>query len=626
MILMKKIYLPLLFAFLIPFLLPAKGTSPVTRIDPPHWWAAMPVFELELMIYGPEIQQYGVEVDYADVTVAEVRRPENRNYLFITLKMGSDVRAGKMKLVFSKPGVKKNEKPFVFEYELKEREGDPDKFTKVDASDFIYLLMPDRFSNGDPKNDIVEGMRQTSLNRKEMFDRHGGDLRGIINHLDYLKELGVTTLWLNPVQENDMPDNSYHGYAFTDHYRIDPRLGTLADYKELEQECRKRNMKLVMDVVYNHTGIEHYFLRDLPEKTWLNHVKEGEFVQTSYRAPTLLDPHVSSADRLKMSDGWFTKAMPDLNQRNASLARYLLQNNLWWIEETGIDAFRIDTYAYSDQQFMADIVKQVQSAYPGFAIFGETWVHGPGIQTYFQQNTVTAHKIQSNMPGVTDFQLYYAINEALTHDFGWTDGVARLYYMLAQDYLVKDPMSNVVFLDNHDLSRFYSVVGEDYNKYKMGIGWLLTTRGIPQLYYGTEILMKNFADPDGKVRDDFPGGWQGDVANKFSATGRAPQEEAAHAYVKKIANWRQNHPDIFLGEYRHFVPENGIYVYFRIGKTGRIMVVMNQNDSAKSLEMSRFEEFTKGYSSLMDIETDQPVEMKQQLEVPAKTTWILELK
>lgn len=603
-----------------------KGPAPVTRIDPPHWWAAMPVYELELMIYGPNIQQYSLSLDYPEVTVVGIRNPSNPNYLFVTLKMGSDVLPGKMQLVFRKPGAKKSEKPYIHEYTLKEREAIPGRHSALDASDFIYLLMPDRFSNGDPANDIVPGMKQTSLNRSEMFDRHGGDLRGIINHLDYLQELGVTALWLNPVQENNMPDNSYHGYAFTDHYKIDPRLGSLADYKELEAACRQRGMKLVMDVVYNHTGIEHFFIQDQPESDWLNNVDPNAFVQTSYRAPTLLDPHASQADRLKMSDGWFTKAMPDLNQRNPSLARYLFQNNIWWIEETGIDAFRIDTYAYSDQQFMADIVQKVRGAYPGFSVFGETWVHGPGIQTYFQQNHVESHAIRSQMPGVTDFQLYYAINEALTHDFGWTDGVARLYYMLAQDYLIKDPMSNVVFLDNHDLSRFYSVVGEDLDKFKMGIGWLLTTRGIPQLYYGTEILMKNFADPDGKVRDDFPGGWAGDASNKFLASGRNESESAAFEYVQKVANWRKKHPDLFRGDYRHFVPENGVYVFFRTSGKERLMVVMNQNNEAKSLEISRFKELTIGYQNLTDIVSNKTFEISPTIEVPAKTTWILELQ
>lgn len=590
----------------------------VVRVDPPNWWTGMYHNTVQLCIYGKGLANSQVSINKKGVEVSAVKSVENPNYLFVDLTISQEAKPGKYSLEISNADGKTKLK-----YELGDR-GDPAMVERgVGTSDFIYLLMPDRFANGNPENDRVEGMLEQSVNRKKMFSRHGGDISGIMQHLDYLQDLGVTALWLNPVLVNDMKAKSYHGYAATDHYAVDPRFGGNEAYLALSAELKKRGMKLIKDMVYNHIGDKHYLIQDLPAADWVH--QHDTFTRTTYRAPTLMDPYRSERDYKTFTDGWFDTMMPDLNQQNPNLAKYLIQNSIWWVETAGLAGFRIDTYAYADQQFMADLVKAIRAEYPQLGVFGETWVHGAAVQSFFTEKN-GLQEMDTYLPGVTDFQLYYAINEALTGTFGWTNGAARLYYTLAKDFLYSDPNENVVFLDNHDVSRFYSVVGENFDKYKMGIALMLTMRGIPQIYYGTEILMKNFADPDGKVRDDFPGGWEGDAVDKFNPKNLSGKEAEAFQYVRSLARYRKDHPALHSGKLMQFVPEDGVYVYFRYNSSQTVMVVLNCSDQEKELNLDRFTERLNGFSSGKDIGDGSKVSSLNKLSLKPWDTKVLELK
>jgi glycosidase len=484
--------------------------------------------------------------------------------------------------------------------------------------------MPDRFSNGDTSNDRIPGMKDQSLNRDSIFLRHGGDLQGIINHLDYLKDLGVTTLWMTPVIENDMPNRTEHGYAFTDHYTIERRLGGAVMYKKLSDELHQRGMKLIQDAVYNHVGLYHLLVQDPPSKDWLH--QWPRFTQTSYKDQPLMDPYASATDKKITSDGWFTTHMPDLNQGNPFVANFLIQHAIWCVETFGVDGWRIDTYIYNDLAFMNRCNKALTDEYPHITLFGETWVHGTANQAYFAENNINT-SFKSNLQGATDFQCnFYGIVPALTQNFGWTEGVNKLYTTLSNDFLYKDPMRNVIFLDNHDMSRFFSQVGEDLAKQKMGIEWLLTCRGIPQLYYGTEVLMKGISNPDGWVRLDFPGGWAGDKKNAFTGEGLSPDEKNVQALVKTLANFRKRSSAIKTGKMMQYVPQDGLYVYFRYDAAQTVMCAMNTSDKEQDLDFSKYAERTNGFSSATDIISGTVYPVNTATKIPSKSMWVLELK
>ncbi|WP_461484807.1 alpha-amylase family glycosyl hydrolase, partial [Pedobacter sp.] len=429
---------------------------------------------------------------------------------------------------------------------------------------------------------------------------------------------------LNPVLENDQPKTSYHGYANTENYKIDRRFGSNELYKKLVDECHKRGMKMIKDLVHNHFGTEHFTIKDLPMKNWVH--QWPEYTKTTYREQVHFDPYVSKRDKDLMEKGWFDKHMADLDQTNLFVQNYLTQSHIWWIEYAGLDGFRLDTYAYNNLEFMADWANKIIAEYPNFTFFGETWVHGVPNQAYFTEGNKINQGIDTKLQGVTDFQALWGINEALNGKFGWMDGLVRLYNVFANDYMYQDPTRNVVFLDNHDISRFYSVVGEDFNKYKSGIAWLLTTRGIPQFYYGTEILMKNYANPDGLVRDDFPGGWQGDKTNKFIAGGRTEKENEAFNYVKKLANYRKNNEVLQTGKMMQFIPEEGIYVYFRYNADKTVMIIMNSNTEEKSVSTARFAERILSATTAKNVVTEETLNTLATIKIPATTTLVLELK
>lgn len=591
------------------------------RIEPMNWWVGMHNPKLQLLVHGENIALLQPQLNYPGVTLAKVNKVENPNYLFLDLEIAADTKAGKFPIQFMRDGKKKLQ----YDYELKNRDQSANRMQAVTSADLIYLLMPDRFANGDKKNDIVKGLRETTLNRDSMYYRHGGDIQGLIGKLDYLKDLGVTAVWMTPEIENDMAHASYHGYAATDHYKIDPRYGTLDLYKKYVDEAHKRGLKVVKDIVHNHMGSTHWFFLDMPMKDWVN--QWPAYTQTSYRDEPVMDPYTSEADKKKMLDGWFVPTMPDFNHHNPFVQNYITQNHIWWVEYAGIDGLRLDTYPYNDPEYMKDWYQKIHAEFPTLSVFGETLVHSAAAQAYFTGGNTVNRGFDTELPGVTDAVVKDAIYEALNGKNGWTDGVFRLYSTVAQDFLYKQADQNVIFMDNHDMSRFYSMVNEDFDKFKSGIAILLTMRGIPQIYYGTEILMKNYSNPDGLVRSDFPGGWPEDKVNKFTAAGRTEKENEAFNFVKTLANYRKNSAALKTGKLMQYVPEQGIYTYFRYtadhNKT--VMVIVNNEDQAKTLETTRFAESIKNANAATNIITNQKLNTLKTIAVPAKTTLVLEL-
>jgi glycosidase len=612
-----------------PLLLAQKGPRPATNnnleIYPSHWWVGMKNRNVQLMLHGKDIgnSYTNFSTDNPAVVVKKVFIPDNKNYIFIDLEIGNAVKPGSFNLLPSSMFAKINKK---IPYELKpRREGKGTKYAQgVTSSDFIYFLMPDRFSNGDPSNDVIAGMKDQTLNRDSVYHRHGGDLQGVINHLDYIQGMGATALWMTPVIENDMPNRTEHGYAMTNQYKIDPRYGGNDMYKKLSDALHKRGMKLIQDAVYNHVGLWHFTVQDPPMKDWLH--QWPAYTQTTYKDQPLFDPYASVADKTRMSNGWFTPQMPDMNQSNPYVANYLIQHAIWCVEEFGVDAWRVDTYIYNDLEFMNRCNKALLDEYPKLHIFGETWVHGVINQAFFVENNFSK-AFKSNLPGATDFQAnFYGIKPALTENFGWTDGVNKLYTTLASDLVYKDPMRNVIFLDNHDLTRFATIVNEDVAKLKMGIAWLLTCRGIPQMYYGTEIIMKGSTYPnDGFVRQDFPGGFSGDKKNAFTGEGLSAEEIEVQSYTKTLANFRKNSSAIKTGKMMQFVPEDAVYVYFRYDNTQTVMVAMNTDTVAKEIKLDRFAERIQDFTHAREVGAEASFALGTTLKVPAKHVMVLEL-
>lgn len=621
----KKLFLILL---LTSYFLQA--TAQNIELYPMHWWIGMKNPNLQLMVHSekiadkiPMIKMSAAGMKLADgITLTKIERVENPNYIFLDLVIDKNAKAGKRVFSFGSGANKVN-----IDYELKERrKGNGTLYAQgVTSSDFIYLLMPDRFSNGDTTNDRIPGMRDQSLNRDSIFLRHGGDMQGVINHLDYLKDLGVTTLWMTPVLENDMPNRTEHGYAFTNEYKIDPRLGGEKAYLQLSDELHKRGMKLIQDAVYNHVGsYNEFFVLDPPSKDWLH--QWPEYTQTNYKDQPLFDPHAAQSDIKKMSDGWFTKQMPDVNESNPLVANFLIQHAIYCVEEFGVDGWRIDTYIYNDLDFMNRCNKALADEYPHITMFGEVWVHGTANEAYFAQNNINT-KFKSNLQGVTDFQcLFYGIQPALTQPFGWTDGVNKLYETLSNDFLYTDPTRNAIFLDNHDLSRWYSVVDSNLQKDKMGFEWLLTERGVPEMYYGDEVLMAGVTNPDGWVRLDFPGGWKGDKINAFTGEGLTQDQLSVQSLIKTLANFRKTSSALKTGKLMQYIPVDGLYVYFRYDDKQTIMCIMNTSDKEQTVDFSKYAERTNGFSNAVDVLNQKSYSTTATFQIDPTSMLILELK
>ena len=620
---MKKFWVILSSLFLVPCSLFAQQS---VEVYPSNWWVGMKWNKVQVIVYTPDmtgdIPNRKVICNYPGIKIKNVHSVENKKYLFVDIEILPTAKPGRA--LFRISTIDTSEGEFYFELKPR-RAGKGTSYAQgVTSKDFIYLLMPDRFSNGDTTNDRIAGMKDQSLNREDIFARHGGDLQGVINHLDYLKELGVTSVWMTPVLENDMPNRTEHGYAFTNHYKIEPRLGGERMYKRLSDELHRRGMKLIQDAVYNHVGLYHFTVQDPPMKDWLH--QWPTFTQTTYKDQTIFDPHAAPSDRKLMTDGWFTQQMPDMNENNPYVANYSIQHAIWCVEEFGVDGWRIDTYAYNDLPFMNRCNKALLDEYPKLTMFGETWVHGVPNQSYFCENNYNI-SFKSNLQATTDFQcLFFGIQPAINDKFGWTEGVNKLYTTAAQDFVYKDPMREVIFLDNHDLPRFYSVVGEDTAKYKMGLAWLSTFRGIPELYYGDEILMTGFTNPDGNVRLDFKGGWPGDPVNKFTKEGRTGKEENIFEYIKRFANFRRNSSAITSGKMMQYVPVDGVYVYFRYDDKQTVMCVMNTNDHSSTVDLSRFNERMNGFTKAFDVATGVTFDFGSTLSVGGKYLLVMDLR
>ena len=567
---------------------------------PTNWWVNMKNPELQIMLHGEKIgNAKTITVAYPGVTIKKINKVENSNYVFLDVIISNTTKPGKISFTAKFGNTTKK-----INFELKERrtKNGISYAQGVTSKDFMYLILPDRFSNGDESNDRVDGMKDQSLRRDTVFNRHGGDLKGIQNHLDYLTDLGVNSIWLNPVWENDMPNRTEHGYAFTNHYKVDPRLGGNKAYNELVDAAHAKGLKVIQDAVYNHVGLYHFTVQDLPMKDWLH--QWDSYTNTTYKDQTLFDPYASKKDFKQMADGWFTPQMPDLNQNNPYVAKFLIQHAIWSVEEFGIDGWRIDTYAYNDLAFMNNCNKAIMNEYPKITLFGETWVHGVPNQSYFCENNYNI-PYKSNLQAVTDFQTLWGIMDAMNKDFGWDDGVNKLYTTLAQDFVYKDPTRNVIFLDNHDMARFYSVVGEDINKYKSALCWLLTSRGIPELYYSSEFATTGTTYPtDGYVRLDFPGGWREDKVNKFSYNDRTEKDNQIFNLIKALANYRKKSSALTTGKFMQYLPEDGVYTYFRYDNNQTIMTVMNTSKSEKNISFNKFEERTNGFSKYKNVITN----------------------
>ncbi|WP_259015625.1 glycoside hydrolase family 13 protein [Emticicia fluvialis] len=623
---MKSVLKPIILIFIqwLLFYTVYAQKPEIQRINPTNWWVGMKNPQVQLLIYGKNIAGHSLTLQpYAGVKITKTHKVENPNYLFVDLLIAPQTKPGN--LTFR---IGSGANTIRINYELKKRTARPQTITQADA---IYLLMPDRFSNGDESNDKFADMIDTSANRKNPWLRHGGDLQGVINHLDYFKELGVTTLWLTPVVENNQPvtneggsmRSAYHGYGFTDHYHVDKRLGGNETYLQMIEAAHKKGLKIVQDAVYNHVGINHWFLKDIPAKDWLN--QWDTYTNTSYKDQPIFDVHGSVYDKSVTSNGWFVPFLPDLNQRNPYVANFLIQHALWTIEYFSIDGWRIDTYIYNDLPFMNRCNKAILDEHPDMLLFGESAVGTVVSQAYFTKNNFNI-PFKCNLPSSCDFQVQNAINTALNERFGWNEGVNRLYQVLAQDLVYQHPERLVPFVENHDSDRFFSIIGEDLNKYKMGLTWLYTIRGIPQLYYGTEILMKNFKNPtDAEVRRDFPGGWKDDTENKFLASGRSPKENEAFEWNKRLLNYRKNSAALTRGKMMQFLPFDGVYVYFRYTDSQKVMVISNTNAAEKEIKTRPFVEILKTGSSARNVMTDEILTDLTSIKIAPMTALVLEI-
>lgn len=614
---MKHKWLLFVFALTCLNVFGAQG-SIIKKTAPEFWWAGMKNPELQILLYGEQISNADVTLTGKGVILKEVVKQESPNYLLLYLDLTeADAQTLTIRL---KQGKKLTEIP----YELKARVRKGEDIKGFTAEDVLYLIMPDRFANGNQENDIIKGMKESTTDRNNLYARHGGDLQGIANHLTYISDLGATAIWLNPTQENDMKEGSYHGYAITDYYQIDRRFGTNQEFKELVKQAHSQGLKVVMDMIFNHCGNENYLFADKPSKEWFNF--SSNYVQTSFKTANVMDIHASNYERRIATDGWFASVMPDFNQRNRHVARYLIQNSIWWIEYAGINGIRQDTHPYADFDFMSQWCKEVNEEYPYFNIVGETWLNSNVQIAYWQKDSKIAAPKNSYLPTVMDFPLQGLMNQAFDEETGeWGGGLYRLYDYLSQDLVYANPMGLLTFLDNHDTSRFASDKDKANNltRYKQALAFMLTTRGIPQIYYGTEILMSgNKGNGDGALRRDFPGGWKGDEINAFSEKGRTALQNEAFNYTRKLLQWRKGNLAVTKGNMKHFSIRQGIYVYQREYNGQSVVVFMNGTNSSQELELTPYREVLPSDSST-DLLSEKTIKLTDKLSLNPRETLIL---
>ncbi|MDE6190645.1 MAG: glycoside hydrolase family 13 protein [Muribaculum sp.] len=593
----------------------------IDRIEPPYWWTGMKQDTLQLMVYGPKIADSSVSLQYPGVTLAETVHLENPDYLLLYLDIADTAKPGDIKITFSGKKGKST-----VNYQLKQRDRKGEDYVGFDASDVLYLIMPDRFAKGDTTDDAKKCSAlqyPTVDDRDDPNGRHGGDIEGMRRHLGYIDSLGVTAVWVNPVLTNDMPGGAYHGYATTDYYNIDPRFGSNKEWRKFVADAHKRGIKVVMDMIFNHSGSNHPWFTNRPTRDWFNF--PDKYVQTNYRLSTIHDPYASEYDKKRTVDGWFVESMPDLNQRNPHLMKYLIQNSIWWIEDSKINGIRMDTYPYADMDAMAEWIKAVEREYPNFNIVGECWYNNEGSEAFWQRNSYVNRQRNPELPTVMDFVLSIKARDAFSGQTDRLTGLNDIYDHLSLDFLFPQPQKILTFLDNHDTDRFLLEEPETLGWWKQAITFLLTSRGIPQIYYGTEILMNGSKEKsDGYVRRDFPGGFPGDKVNAFTAKGRTPLQNEAHDFMAKLLNWRKGNKVISEGSLKHFMPENGIYVYQRKLGDKDVIVMMNGNDSPVTTTMERTLEILPYGITRRDMLTGDNVTITEEMTFPPRALYILE--
>ena len=602
--------------------LEVKLTNNIERVEPPNWWIGMKTRDLQLLVYGKNISDYVPLINSSNVKLVSTEKVKNQNYLFLNISISENAEPESIEINFLNDNVIVDK----YEFSLLDRKENASEVVGFNNSDVMYLITPDRYVNGDPENDDIAYMYERP-NRDDNRGLHGGDIQGIINQLDYIEEMGFTTIWLNPVLENNMKRSSYHGYSTTDYYKIDPRFGTNELFLELSQKAKKRGIKFVMDIIPNHCGSEHWFFKDPPMEDWINN--QSGFKQTSHRRETIQDIHASEIDKKDHIDGWFVETMPDLNQKNQKMSTYLIQNTLWWIEYAELSGIRVDTYPYSDKDFMSDWTYVVMDEYPNFNIVGEEWSDNPSLISYWQKNKVNHDGYVSYLPTLMDFPLQISFVEALNDDFGWGKGFVKPYRTLANDFVYPNPNNLLIFPDNHDMARFYTQVNNDLDLFKMGIVYYSTMRGIPQFYYGTEILMNSNENPGdhGLIRTEFPGGWPDHLKNAFTGDGLSKDEKQTQLFFKELLNWRKNNKVIHKGKLIQFSPkENGVYSFFRVFEGQLVWVIFNRNNSSRNIDTSRFKELISNKEFGYDVLNKKRVSIINSIEIDKKSALIIEIE
>ena len=615
---MKNFYSIWIF-FLAVFISPIKSseTYRIDHLEPPFWWAGMVENKLQLMVHGKNISDLEPEFSHPGIEINQVHRLSNPNYLFIDLFLSEEAIPGEFEIIFNKEGQPKTK----YNYILLKRESDSADRKGFSPADVIYLITPDRYANGDPGNDSSSQLKEKQ-NRLKKGGRHGGDIQGIIDHLDYISDMGFTQVWLNPVLENDQHTYSYHGYSTTDYYNIDARFGNNELYKVLSKEAKKRGIGLVMDLILNHIGSEHWWMKDLPTIDWINN--DGKFVRSNHIHESVHDPHLTESQRDLFTSGWFVETMPDLNQNYTFLANYLIQNSIWWIEYADLSGFRIDTYPYIDKNFLSIWSKRIATEYPRFNFVGEEWSSNPTMVSYWQKGSNRYDDYDSYIPSMMDFPLQEALVNGLLGNEDWNSGIVDIFRVISNDFQYGDPYNLVVFAGNHDMKRIYSQLNEQMDLYKMAMTIINTVRGIPQIYYGTEIAMSSTGD-HGALRKDFPGGWPGDKVNAFTGRSLNKKELEAQNFIRKLLNWRKENIAITMGNMIHYPVENGIYVYFRSYNEALVMVIINNNKRSKTIDPDRFNEVIAEKKQGISILDNKVYDLTTKINLPGKGALILEI-
>lgn len=591
----------------------------IEHLEPASWWVGMQDSSLQLLVHGEDISELTPNMTYPGVSIKNVIKVANKNYLFIDLNITPEARPGDLQIHF-----KQQDKTVItVAYPIQARATNSAQRRGFNGSDVIYLIVPDRYANGDTKNDSISTLKDKA-DRKNPSARHGGDILGISDHLDYIANMGFTMIWPTPLIENAQPAYSYHGYSATNHYQIDPRFGSNEDYRQLVAKAKTKGIGTIQDIVLNHIGSGHWWMKDLPTADWLNYQKKTAF--TNHARTTLQDTHASIEDQKRFTDGWFSDNMPDLNQRNPLLATYLIQNSIWWTEYADLSGIRTDTYSYSDKTFLANWSARLMREYPNFNLVGEEWSTNPNIVSYWQTGKINHDGYLSSMPSMMDFPGHEALRQSLIETESYNGGLNKLYESIANDFLYPNADNLVIFEGNHDTSRLFSALNEDIDLYKIAMIYLATMRGIPQITYGTEILMTSPKQrDDGKVRADMPGGWQADRSNAFTGAGLTSKQKEAQDFVKKLLNWRKKTPVIHHGKLMHFAPENGTYVYVRYDDKKKVMVVMNKNKTAVHLDTERFHEMLTPTARATEVLSGKKFDLSKAINLPARSVLILEM-